>query len=440
MTANSKAFNSSGVAAQNEEAARAAAYEKLKADMAQYGGSRGPSGRGRGSDLDWVLYQMANPAKKQTKDAQVRSALGGKGKNELGPDSMERSLQQNARLIAQMEAEAAMLGKSTLARERAAAIADLEANGIKKGTKAYEDRLAAVDALHRANFSEFLRDTTRDLQDEIDALQFDIDMWGKSREEIEAATVARKYDVLAQKLKIDKTEEEQAAIDALIAKYKELALQQQAMTEARRGDWMGGLKQGLLDYYDSVKDVFGGVRDFITNAFEASGDALVEFLSTGKLNFKEFVRSILADMLRMWVRYMIMKPLMDMLMGGFSLGGGGSVSAGGPSGFGFGGGIGGGLPGMAIGGSIAGGRTHLVGENGPELFTPAQSGRITPNHALAGGGPVSVVVNVNSDTGQTSTSGDGGDAARLGKMIGAKVREVIVQEKRVGGMLAQGAY
>jgi len=43
----------------------------------------------------------------------------------------------------------------------------------------------------------------------------------------------------------------------------------------------------------------------------------------------------------------------------------------------------GGLTGKAIGGPVNAGETYLVGERGPELFTPRQSGSITPNHALA---------------------------------------------------------
>ena len=33
-----------------------------------------------------------------------------------------------------------------------------------------------------------------------------------------------------------------------------------------------------------------------------------------------------------------------------------------------------------------GGGTYLVGERGPELFTPSSSGNITANNALGGGG------------------------------------------------------
>jgi hypothetical protein len=46
----------------------------------------------------------------------------------------------------------------------------------------------------------------------------------------------------------------------------------------------------------------------------------------------------------------------------------------------------------ASGGPVAGGGTYLVGERGPELFTPGTSGNITPNNALGGGG---ITVNVN---------------------------------------------
>jgi len=35
----------------------------------------------------------------------------------------------------------------------------------------------------------------------------------------------------------------------------------------------------------------------------------------------------------------------------------------------------------------------MVGENGPEMFTPQTSGNIVPNHKLQGGG-INIVVNV----------------------------------------------
>lgn len=47
----------------------------------------------------------------------------------------------------------------------------------------------------------------------------------------------------------------------------------------------------------------------------------------------------------------------------------------------------------AAGGPVGADGTYLVGEKGPELFTPSSSGTIIPNHELGGGGGVSVVSN-----------------------------------------------
>jgi hypothetical protein len=46
----------------------------------------------------------------------------------------------------------------------------------------------------------------------------------------------------------------------------------------------------------------------------------------------------------------------------------------------------------ANGGPVMGGGTYLVGERGPELFTPSSSGNITPNNAMGG---ANITVNVN---------------------------------------------
>ena len=48
--------------------------------------------------------------------------------------------------------------------------------------------------------------------------------------------------------------------------------------------------------------------------------------------------------------------------------------------------------GRAAGGSVIGGTSYLVGERGAELFTPSQSGTITPNNRL-GGNTINITVN-----------------------------------------------
>jgi hypothetical protein len=48
--------------------------------------------------------------------------------------------------------------------------------------------------------------------------------------------------------------------------------------------------------------------------------------------------------------------------------------------------------GRALGGPVSGGTSYLVGERGPELFTPSSSGKIIPNNAM-GGNTVNITVN-----------------------------------------------
>ena len=49
----------------------------------------------------------------------------------------------------------------------------------------------------------------------------------------------------------------------------------------------------------------------------------------------------------------------------------------------------------AAGGPVTSGTSYIVGERGPELFTPSRSGSIIPNHALGGGGGSVINLTVN---------------------------------------------
>jgi hypothetical protein len=90
------------------------------------------------------------------------------------------------------------------------------------------------------------------------------------------------------------------------------------------------------------------------------------------------------------------------------------------------------LPGFANGGRPPVNKPSIVGERGPELFTPSVSGTITPNHALGGG--TNVVVNV--DASGSSVEGDEDRGRELGRLISVAVQSELVQQKRPGGLLA----
>jgi len=86
----------------------------------------------------------------------------------------------------------------------------------------------------------------------------------------------------------------------------------------------------------------------------------------------------------------------------------------------------------ANGGPVKAGGSYIVGERGPELFTPGSSGNITPNHQL--GGSTSVVVNV--DASGSNVEGDEDKGRELGRLISVAVQSELLQQKRPGGLLA----
>lgn len=104
-------------------------------------------------------------------------------------------------------------------------------------------------------------------------------------------------------------------------------------------------------------------------------------------------------------------------------------------GMGSGGGLLGGLfkfPAKAMGGPVSGGSTYMVGERGPELFTPNRSGTIIPNHALTGNSNITV----NVDATGSSVEGNAEDSKRLGEAIGIAIRTELIKQKRPGGLLS----
>jgi phage-related minor tail protein len=102
----------------------------------------------------------------------------------------------------------------------------------------------------------------------------------------------------------------------------------------------------------------------------------------------------------------------------------------------------GGLPGglgkffsgeRANGGSVMANKSYLVGERGPELFTPSRSGMVLSNNSM-GGGPTNIVVNVDA-TGST-VEGDDQGGQELGKVLSVAIQSELLKQKRPGGLLA----
>ena len=84
--------------------------------------------------------------------------------------------------------------------------------------------------------------------------------------------------------------------------------------------------------------------------------------------------------------------------------------------------------GKANGGPVQGGGRYLVGERGPEIFTPSSSGNITPNSKMSGGAGVTVVQNINVTTGVQQTV-----RAEIRQLMPASAKGAVLDAKRRGG-------
>ena len=87
---------------------------------------------------------------------------------------------------------------------------------------------------------------------------------------------------------------------------------------------------------------------------------------------------------------------------------------------------------LANGGPAKAGKSYVVGEKGPEIFTPSTTGTVTPNNAI--GGSTNIVVNV--DASGSSIEGDEQRGRELGRLISVAVQSELLEQKRPGGLLA----
>ena len=85
----------------------------------------------------------------------------------------------------------------------------------------------------------------------------------------------------------------------------------------------------------------------------------------------------------------------------------------------------------AMGGPVSRGQSYIVGERGPELFTPNSSGTISPNSSMG-----SVNINVNVDASGSEVEGSDTKGNELGQQIAIAIQSEIIKQKRSGGLLA----
>ncbi|EEM6324435.1 phage tail tape measure protein [Salmonella enterica] len=121
---------------------------------------------------------------------------------------------------------------------------------------------------------------------------------------------------------------EQALQDSLDRRLAEWA-DYNAKVDASQGDWTLGASRALDNFLAQGSNVAGMTENVFTNAFNGMADGIANFALTGKMDFRSFTVSILADLAKMEARIAASKLLGSVLgMLGFGASAGGSTPSG----------------------------------------------------------------------------------------------------------------
>lgn len=95
--------------------------------------------------------------------------------------------------------------------------------------------------------------------------------------------------------------------------------------------WAEGIKRGFKAYSDDISNLGKQMQSAVTDSLKSMEDALVDFVKTGKLDFKDLADTIITHMIRIMVQQTAMKAISGIgsaIMGMFGYANGGAFESG----------------------------------------------------------------------------------------------------------------
>jgi tape measure domain-containing protein len=300
------------------------------------------------------------------------------------------------RELAEKEQEIRDNNELTVAgRKNALALVEQQRVAIRNATqeelKSAESTLKAIQAknleIEKGNRLIELQQQANTNRAALDQLSEQINLIGLYGDELENATLIQQnsnelksrmveLDNMALDLEKERTrlgEERYAAEMAHITALRTQATDyyakrlkgEQALLEkqkALRQDASAGGKAALTDIAKQFEP-YKMAQDAVALGWQKVSDALNNFIDTGKFSFKDFARSILADLTKMIAQALVFKYIFNPIMGALGLS----------------------IPTRAKGGPVGANQPYIIGEKGPELFVPKSAGTVIPNDKLGNG-------------------------------------------------------
>lgn len=272
----------------------------------------------------------------------------------------QREIQSTFEALRERESELDILATTQAGARRDAALVELRLR--ERGVRLTEDQSVAL--LKQLETQRELTEAA-DRQDRVDRLREQID-------------VTRQVAQAEEDLRLLREQEPELAdeIDRAFLNLRERQLQSAT-------DLASGFERAFIRIRREAEDL-ATVGDRVVNVFaDRATDAITEFAQTGRLNFREFATSLLADIQRIIVRLLVVRALSAVIGGPAA----GAVSAG----------AGALNSGAQFGATVQPGQApRPVGENGPELFIPNRTGVIQPLNPsdLQGGGAQRPEINI----------------------------------------------
>ena len=206
--------------------------------------------------------------------------------------------------------------------------------------------------------------------------------------------------------------------------------------EARGTDGWKGMQDGMTEYFKNTATNYDMMKGLASGTFANMSDALGTFVTTGKLNFKDFAASLLGDLAQVLARMAMMNAMKAVF--GFADGG---AFSGGVQFFAKGGVVDGATP-----FGMSNGNMGVMGEAGPEAIMPLSRGAdgklgVRVNGAGSGSSASTFVSapNINVTIGSVDSDQRANEVAQeMARTVQAITRQEIAQQMRSGNMLFRG--